>query len=126
MGEPTAVIRDLSPAELIRFIEEAPEPFSIKLSPLKDSMPFKETVIEAFTAMQVTPDMLQYGIPIVGLDLLQRCALFVWFNSFLPEDEKLLVPLCTLPNGFDWSNEEKMWYRYCMSPDIQMFSHCIV
>ena len=85
-------------------------------------MPLKETVIEAFTAMQVTPAMLKYGIPIDGLDLLQRCALFVWFNSFLPEDEKLLVPMCILPNGFDWSNEEKMWYRYCMSPDIKHWS----
>ena len=116
MGEP---IRDLSPAELICFVEEAPEPFSISIDPLINYMPSKQKVIRVFRAMQVTPDMLKYGIPIDGLSLLQRCALFVWFNSCLPENEKLLVPLCILPNEFDWSNEEKRWYRYCMSPDIQ-------
>ena len=118
-------IRNLSPAELIRFIEKPPISFVINfddLDELQEYMPSKIAVLDAFRAVEVTPDMLKYGIPINGLSLLQRCALFVWFNSFLPEDEKLIVPMCVIPNGFDWNDYQKIWYLYCMSPEICYWS----
>ena len=111
-------IRDLSPEELVELLEKTGLHIDNNDKCVLEYLPSMAELVDAFKKEKVTHDTLRYGLPIKGLTLLHRCALVEWFNHYLCDDEKLLIPVCTLPDGLGWSDEEKRWFRYSVDPAL--------